>query len=271
MRCRGVRLLIALLLALALPALAAPPRVAIIIDDVGTDAAAGQRLLRLPRPVTLAVLPHTAHGRRIAEAAHRAGREVMLHQPMQAERPGPLGPGALLLDTTEAELHGIVERNLEAVPHARGINNHMGSLITRHPGHMAWLMEAMARHEGLYFVDSRTTRHTVARQIAAEHGQPFIERDVFLDHDPDPAAIHRELDRLVAAARRDGQAVGIGHPRPETLAVLERRLPELQREGVRLVPVSALLAEPKPAEEIAKWSELWSRSRPAARSSKPSR
>lgn len=270
MCCRAAQPLLGLLLGLALPALAAPPRVAIIIDDLGSERAVAERLLRLPGPLTLAILPHTAHGRSIAEAAHRAGKEVMLHQPMQAKRPGPLGPGALRLDTTEAELHAIVERNLAAVPHARGINNHMGSLITRHPGHMAWLMEAMARHDRLYFVDSRTTRHTVARQIAGEHGQPFIERDVFLDHDPDPAAIERELDRLVATARREGQAVGIGHPRPGTLAVLERRLPELAREGVRLVPVSRLLARPDPAEEVATWSEPWSRSLPAARSSKRS-
>ncbi|PWG63425.1 divergent polysaccharide deacetylase family protein [Spiribacter halobius] len=263
-----------LLLATALPALAGEPRVALIIDDIGTDRAAAERTLALPVPLTLAILPHTPHARATAEAAPAAGKEVMLHQPMQAERPGPVGRGALWLDTTEGELHATLARNLEAVPNARGLNNHMGSLITRHPGHMAWLMEALAGHGDLYFVDSRTTHHTVARQIAGEHGRPFVERDVFLDHDADPAAIERQLARLVAEARREGQAVGIGHPRPNTLAVLERRLPALAREGIRFVRVSELIPEPEveetPNEEIVQWSLPSSPSLPAARSLKPS-
>lgn len=238
--------LLLLLLAVALAATAAEdPKVALIIDDIGTDHAAAERVLALPVPVTLAVLPHTPHARRVGKAAPAAGKEVMLHQPMQAERPGPLGPGALTLETTETGLHRLLAHNLATVPNARGVNNHMGSLITRHPGHMAWLMEALAGRD-LYFVDSRTTRHTVARQIAGEHGRPFLERDVFLDHDPDPAAIEAELERLVATARREGMAVGIGHPRPETLAVLEQRLPEHARAGVRFVPVSELTGSRAP-------------------------
>src|SRR5690606_23829095 len=109
--------------------------------------------------------------------------------------------------------------NLAAVPHVRGVNNHMGSLITRHPGHMTWLMQDLAR-DGLFFVDSYTHPQSVALEMAREGGVPAARRDVFLDHVAEPEAIAHQFRRLLARARSDGHAIGIGHPYPATLAFL---------------------------------------------------
>lgn len=221
---------------------AAQPLVSLIIDDLGDRWLPGLRAVMLPGSLMYAVLPHTPYSRQIAELAHQRDKEVMLHLPMEAmDTNRPLGPGGLTLDMTEAQFLQTLRGDLAAIPHVVGINNHMGSLLTRHPGHMGWLMNELRRRGDLFFVDSRTTSATVGMQIAHEVGVPSLERDVFLDSDPQLSAIREQFDHLLNLARRNGKAIGIGHPYPETLTVLEERLPTLSDEGVRLIPVSQLI------------------------------
>lgn len=229
---------LALLLLIAAPASAAAtgPAVAVVIDDLGTDPRAGDRVAALDAPVACAVLPHTSYARRDAERCHASGKEVLLHLPMEAQRPGPLGPGAVTLDMTPTQFREAVTDNLDAVPHVSAVNNHMGSLLTRHPGHMRWLMAVLDERGDLLFLDSRTARRTVGAQAAREAGVPALERDVFLDNRRDPDAIEAQLQQLFRVAERRGTAVGIGHPHGETLTVLEQRLRALAAErGVELV------------------------------------
>lgn len=221
-------------------AAAATPAIAIIIDDLGYHRYAGLRSVALPGRITVAILPHTPHARELAEAARAAGKQVMLHLPMQAaEMQRALGPGGVNLDMNQAEFDRSLEASLDSVPHVQGVNNHMGSLLTMHPGHMGWLMHAL-RRRGLFFVDSYTTHKSVALQLAREAGVPATRRDVFLDRSQDTGSIAAEWERLKARARRDGAALGIGHPFPGTLELLAQRLPELTREGYRLVFASEL-------------------------------
>lgn len=177
----------------------------------------------------------------------------MLHLPMEPVATRPLGPGGLTLQMSRSDFVRTVTDGLAAVPHVRGVNNHMGSLLTRHPGQMAWLMNAISSFGPLYFIDSRTTAESVALELADEHRIPHRKRDVFLDNQRSPALIRRQFEKLVQLARRDGAAVGIGHPYPETLTVLEQLLPRLGPEhDVRLVPVSELVRNPKDRSP-----ELW--------------
>lgn len=247
--------LAAVLWLLAMPVLAAdspvPERAifALIIDDLGDRLVDGRRAIALPGAVTCAILPQTSFSRTLAETAHAAGKEVMLHQPMQAVNGKAMGPGGLGLDMSRTELLRTLAANLASVPHARGVNNHMGSLLTRHPGHMAWLMEGLREHGGLYFVDSTTTSHTVARRIAWEYALPNTRRNLFLDHLRDPRAILRQFVHLVEQARSSGATLAIAHPYPETLGVLEQVLPHLEEFGVELVPVSELISHRKQRRE----------------------
>jgi polysaccharide deacetylase 2 family uncharacterized protein YibQ len=215
------------------------PRIAVIIDDLGHTLKAGRAVLALPGAVTLAMLPHTPFAARLADLAERHGKEVMLHLPMQAANAAALGPGGLTLDMTEIEFRGAVRAALRSVPRAVGVNNHMGSLLTRHPGAMQWLMEELQSRQ-LYFIDSRTTVATVAESLAAENGVSVTRRHVFLDADVSEYAVRQEFARLLRLARRQGQAVAIGHPHPTTLRVLSEKLPRLAELGVELVPASRL-------------------------------
>jgi polysaccharide deacetylase 2 family uncharacterized protein YibQ len=225
------------------------PRISIIIDDMGNRLREGGDAIALPGKLTYAILPHTAYSKRLATAAHEAGKEVILHQPMEALTGNHLlGEGGITIDMTQRDIERTLRRNLASVPYSVGINNHMGSLMTLHPGNMAWLMSVLKRRGDLYFVDSKTTADSIAAQVAEEYAIPNAERNIFLDHEINPQAIREQFARLIRQAKLTGSAIGIGHPYPETIAMLKEMLPELQSEGVKLIPVS----------EMIQFREIWS-------------
>ena len=215
--------------------------IAIIIDDLGNKSS-DEQAIRLPGAVALAFLPHTPHTPHLAKLAHANNKEILLHAPMQSIHDDKkLGPGSLTIDMNEAEFIKTLQSDLASVPHVQGINNHMGSLLTRHPGHMLWLMQEINRQGGLFFVDSRTTAHSVARMVANENNVPSLTRDVFLDADEGEEFVEKQFDRLLKIARVHGYALAIGHPYPATMKVLKKKLLQLDSEQIDLVPVSTLL------------------------------
>lgn len=214
------------------------PVIALIIDDLGNWRDAGNRVVALPGPVACAILPLTPYATQIAERAWHAGKEVMLHLPLAPIHNDAITAGTIGINTTHRQLERIFAVDIKSVPHVVGINNHMGSLLTQHPGHMAWIMNEIRERGGLFFVDSYTSDRSVALKIAIEKGVPATRRDVFLDNVPTAVAIDREFAKLKELARRHGMAVGIGHPYPATLAYLEQALPDLAGDGIRLVSVA---------------------------------
>lgn len=239
-QCRRVpRLAVFLCLASLLQtAAAAPAQIAIIIDDLGYNMASGRRALGLPGPIAYAILPDTPHGKILAERANGSGKEVLLHLPLQAALTDDDEPGGIVLDMSQQQLAHTFHSSLGSVPHAIGVNNHRGSLLTRHPGHMSWLMQEISARSPMFFVDSYTTHESVALRFAHESGVPAVKRDVFLDPDQDPGTVAREFHRLKKMARDRGMAIGIGHPYPETLRLLEHELPRLADEGLELISIS---------------------------------
>lgn len=217
-------------------------KVAIIIDDLGNNLHHGRKLIDLPYQLTYSFLPKRPYSERLANMAASYGKEVMVHLPMQSAGRLDLGYGALTLELTQREFQESVQVSINSVPHARGVNNHMGSLLTQHPGHMSWLMEVLSnRNDNLYFVDSKTTALTVASQIAKEHYIPNISRDVFLDSSKNEDDIKRQLRYLKKIAARKGFAVAIGHPYPSTIRLLSNYLPTLLEHNIEVVPVTKLI------------------------------
>ena len=238
----GVHLVAALLLGFA-TAKADPPRIAIIIDDLGYQLGAGMRAIDLPGPVAYAVLPATPRAAALAEQAHQRGKEVLLHLPLQSEsHSGPAEPGAIMLNMGREQLASAFSSSLASVPYASGVNSHRGSLLTRQPDHMSWLMQEIHDHGDLFFVDSFTTHRSIALDLARESGIPAVKRDVFLDTRRDSAAIAEKFTELKQLAVVRGLALGIGHPYPETLTFLEQALPVLAAEGIELIGISRLVA-----------------------------
>lgn len=216
-----------------------PVRIALIIDDMGNRKDAGEQALALPGAVTYSFLPQTPYAWEQAMRAHELNREVMLHLPMESDLGNPLGAGALTLSMPREEYLTTLKKDLDSIPFVAGVNNHMGSLLTRDPTAMRWLMSSL-REANLFFIDSRTTDGTVAERVARDNLVDTARRHVFLDYIQDRGVVREQLAVLLATARRQGSAIGIAHPYPETLAVLADILPKLEAEGIQLVPASTL-------------------------------
>lgn len=223
-------------------ALADAPRVAIIIDDLGYHLGNGKRAIRLPGAVTFSFLPGAPRARILAEYAYDHGKEILLHLPLQAHSSdGHSEPLEIDIDMSRERLDDVFAEALLSVPHIIGINSHRGSLMTRHPGQMQWLMEEISERKDLFFIDSYTHHESVALQMAREAGVDTVKRDVFLDPDASPETVAREFERMKMLAKKQGHVVAIGHPHPATLELLERELPRLAEEGFELVNVSELV------------------------------
>lgn len=230
-----------------------PAKVAIIIDDIGYQKADPQ-LIKLPYALTFAVMPFTPQGSQMAALAASRQKEVMLHMPMEAVAQNHLlGKGALRQTMTQHQVRTALQQALAEVPQAVGINNHMGSLYTSLAEPMDWTMQLVAEHQ-LYFIDSKTTSRSAVPAAAARHGIASRSRDIFLDNNKAYAAIDQQFNQLMSLAKRQGSAIAIGHPYPETYAYLKKNLPRLAAAGIELVPASHLLAftpAPKPAAPVA--------------------
>ena len=219
------------------------PRLALVIDDLGyMPPELVARLCSLPVPFSVAVLPYQEFTRDSAETAHRLGKEVMLHLPMEPiGYPGPgrdPGPNAILYTLPETEVRRRVKQALDEIPYRVGVNNHMGSRITPDRTRMEWVLKEIKARK-LFFVDSRTEKESVAYEVAEQLGIPAVERRVFLDDDKAFPEMEKQWDRALKLAEKDGFVLIIGHIYPETVEALEKLVPRAKGH-VRFVTAGQL-------------------------------
>ncbi|MBM3308236.1 MAG: divergent polysaccharide deacetylase family protein [Candidatus Eisenbacteria bacterium] len=230
------------------PRPARAPRIAIVIDDVGYgESRTMQAVLDLDGPITVAVVPRTAAGKATAAAAHDAGKEVILHLPMEPQGyPGvDPGEGALLLEHSAADIRRLLGEALDDVPHAVGVSNHMGSAFTADRAQMRALLSAL-KARGLFFFDSMTTAQSVGLSEAMRARVPVARNSMFLDSRLDEqgrVAVPSRLRDLEALARTRGAVAAIGHPHRETIAALRREMPAMKERGIEFVFLSTLVSE----------------------------
>lgn len=217
------------------------PAISIIIDDMGYRLKSGHRAINLPGAITYSFLPHAPHVDQLSKVAHEQNKEVMLHLPMESEGGKRLGPGGLTECMTEKKFVEVLQSGIKSIPHVSGINNHMGSLLTKSSIWMKRLMREVSTEKNLFFVDSKTTSDSVALKEARAEGLNSIQRDIFIDHEDSKSFIQKQLRKLIRKAQRNGTALAIAHPKKMTLVELEQWLPELESKGIKLVPVSELI------------------------------
>lgn len=218
------------------------PAISIIIDDMGYQLKSGNRAVNLPGAITYSFLPHAPHVKRLSQLAHDQDKEIMLHLPMESDAGKRLGPGGLTECMTEKKFFDVLDSSIDSIPYVTGFNNHMGSLLTKSQLWMTRLMRKVATDKNLYFVDSKTTSDSVALKVARAVGLKSIKRDIFIDHEASTIFIEKQLKKLIRKAQRKGTALAIAHPKKITISILERWLPGLKAKGVKLVPVSTLIA-----------------------------
>ena len=218
------------------------PKIAIVIDDLGGENKISQELLRWDLSITFSILPFTPYSKTLAEKAHRRGKEVILHLPMEPRgypqiRPGE---GVLLEEMDEARLLRQLSKDIEAVPYIKGVSNHMGSRLMEDPEKMRIVFSELKRR-GLFFLDSRTTPQTVGLEVAQSVGLKAMERSLFIDHSSDEEDIKQKLERLIQFSLSTGKAIGIGHPHPSTLKSLKEMIPRMKEKGIEIVPLSSVM------------------------------
>jgi polysaccharide deacetylase 2 family uncharacterized protein YibQ len=218
------------------------PKIAIIIDDLGYDPHLATSFLQTNLPLSLSVLPASPFRRQVIREAKEVGCELLVHLPMEPKNFPLVKPGrdALLVHMNSAEIKEIVEKSLNRVAGAKGVNNHMGSRFTENREKMRVFLKELGRR-GLFFVDSRTSNSSVGAKLAEELGIPTAERSVFLDNTPDTEAIRIQMERLLNVADHTGAAIGIGHPNKETVEVLKKYGSKLRKEYL-VVPVSRIVS-----------------------------
>jgi polysaccharide deacetylase 2 family uncharacterized protein YibQ len=218
------------------------PRIAIVIDDLGGENKISQELLRWDLPVTFSILPFSPYSKTLAGEAHRKGKEVILHLPMEPHgypqiRPGE---GVLLEEMDEARFLRQLSKDIEAVPYIKGVSNHMGSRLMEDPEKMKIVFLELKRR-GLFFLDSRTTPQTIGLQVAQSVGLKAVERSIFIDNSSTEEDIKQQLERLIQLSLSKGKAIGIGHPHPSTIKSLKEMIPKMKEKGIELVPLSVVM------------------------------
>jgi polysaccharide deacetylase 2 family uncharacterized protein YibQ len=225
-----------------LEVLSSRPKIAIIMDDMGSRVSTFERLLAIDLLVTPSILPESANAGKATLLLQQVGREYMIHLPMQPEHYPKMNPGrnALLLGQSDEKTRQLVRRYVEQVPGAVGANNHMGSRYTEEAGPMRVVLDELQQN-GLFFIDSKTISSSVAYDEAIKSGVPTAQRNIFLDNEEDVSYIRQQIHKMVQLADAKGELVAICHPYPQTMEALRQELPWLKLQGVDFVASSAIV------------------------------
>lgn len=216
-----------------------------VFDDGGQNLAHLESFLKLPIPITIAVLPRLVHSVESAQKIRNSGNELILHQPMQAlnSKVNP-GPGAITPQMSEDEIIATLFYNINEIGPIAGMNNHEGSAITADAEKMAVILK-MANEEGIYFLDSRTNSETKVPYVANLMGYSYYERNIFLDNEKTNENALQELKKGLAIANKNGSVIMIGHIWSASFLpdFLLEVIPELQEKGYTFSTVSASNAQ----------------------------
>ena len=215
-------------------------KIAIVIDDWGYNLNNLETLKKIKYPVTASILPNLSYSKALARKLHKRNIEIILHLPMEPREKFRLEQNTIMVSMDEASIINIIDQDLLNVPYVAGVSNHMGSAATQDPGTMKNIFKALKRR-GLYFLDSFVSPKSICAKLAKSSGLAFAKRDVFLDNERDPEYIKKQIKKLKAMASTYGEAIGIGHDHKTTLGVLAEVMPDLEKQGYKLVYVSQLV------------------------------
>lgn len=215
-------------------------KIAIVIDDWGYNLNNLAALKQIKSPLTLAVLPNLAYSQTVAREAGRMGFEIILHLPMEPHENFHLEKNTIMTAMDDATIKGIISDDLRNIPYLKGVSNHMGSKATEDLRVMKILFQELKKRN-LFFLDSLVSAKSICSNLARDMKIRFSKREVFLDNIERAEYIKGQILKLKQKAKNLGRAIGIGHDREITIQVLKEVLPELEKEGYKLVFLSELV------------------------------
>ncbi len=218
--------------------LAEAGKLAIVIDDIGYRAKEDSAIYALPKEVSVAIIPVAPYATARANKAFEQQRDVLIHLPMEPQTRQSIEAGALLVGMNETQVATLIKNAKMQVPNAIGLNNHMGSKATTDKQTMQYLMKSLSQ-QNLAFLDSKTAGNSVAYKTAKEYGIKALERHIFLDDSDEFNDVQRQFSNAIHYARKHGVAVMIGHPRRNSVEVLENGIANLPAD-IQLVSLREL-------------------------------
>ena len=213
-------------------------KLAIVIDDIGYHPKEDAEILAMPKEISVAIIPAAPYAKIRNQQAKAQNHDILIHMPMQPVSNIKIEEGGLTLGLSEAQVNERVKKAKSIVPNAIGMNNHMGSAATADATLMTYLMTAL-QEKHLFFLDSRTIGKSVAGKIAKEQGVRSLDRHIFLDDSNELADVQHQFQAAIQYARKHGTAIAIGHPRPNTIAVLQAGINNLPAD-IQLVGMGNL-------------------------------
>ncbi|MCH8188710.1 MAG: divergent polysaccharide deacetylase family protein [Proteobacteria bacterium] len=206
-----------------------------------SQSATKAAIQQLPGSVTLGFAPYARGLEAWMNEARAAGHEVFLELPMEPFDYPDSDPGPHTLLTTLDHSDNIdrLDWLLSRTSGYVGVTNFMGDKFTSSPESLVPVLEAL-RDRGLMFLDARTSRESVAGDLATQIELPRALNNRFLDNEASRIAIDARLLELEEIAKTVGYAVGIGFPYPVTLERIARWSATLDAKGIDLAPMSAL-------------------------------
>lgn len=213
-------------------------KLVIVIDDIGYRNKDDDHIYAMPKEIAVAIIPAAPYAKQRNELAKQQGRDILIHMPMQPLTKQRIEEGGLHIGMSEEQVKQRVKTANAIVSYAIGMNNHMGSAATIDSALMTHLMKSLKENH-LLFLDSRTNGRSVAGKIAKQFGIPALERHIFLDDSDELADVQRQFQSAVRYAQKNGVAIVIGHPRKNTIAVLQNGLKNLPK-NIELVNIRSL-------------------------------
>lgn len=210
--------------------------VSIIIDDIGDNFNRAVEIWSINDNITLSIIPFLKEAKKISLFAKEHNLHAMLHMPMEplhSEIYEKHKEHFLTCEMDKMRFLTVLNENLHAIPYYEGINNHMGSKLTADSIRMNWFFNTI-QNSGVFFIDSKTTKHSIAAELSDKYGILTGIRDVFIDNEKDENYILAQLEKLSDISLRYGYAIGIGHPKAVTVKSLKRFL---QNKNIKVVPV----------------------------------
>lgn len=217
-------------------------RLAVIVDDCGYDMSSVRTLLNTGLPLNFAVLPYKPYSSDVLEMIKSDGRVAMLHLPMEPMDRSAMSEGSstICTDMSKDKILELTRKAINSLPGVSGVNNHQGSKATADSATMTTVLQEL-RNQDLFFVDSRTSSKSVARDKAVAMGVPTARNDIFLDNSSDVQAIRKQIYKAMDIAEKNGSAIAICHARPNTAKAWSMYAEEIKNTGIKLVPITDLL------------------------------
>ena len=216
--------------------------IGLIIDDFGyRNDHVSNGFLNLSGKLTYAIIPGHEYSQLFSKKAYDAGYEIIVHMPMEnIGKTYGEEEYALMSYFQDDEIKDRINSAFDQLPESIGLNNHQGSRGTADSRVMT-LLAGVIKEKKKFFIDSRTTRNSLAETTMRKYNVATNKRDIFLDNELDEEIINTQLLKLAELSEEKGIAIGIGHVKPQTLSVLEREIPVLQKKGFRFEFVSRLV------------------------------